>query len=173
MKNYNPIHNRFMRLAMYVHKRRNGATVFVRRKVTVATDPQTGQSEWTVKTWKLKRVVILPARSMREDKRNVGALAANRAIVQGGGYDTGARRFLIDRRDVPPDLVLQKDDWLVFNDRHYDIEVIESYEFDTAWQVTAKELVGRSEVIEEIHNPQTFAVDVHEPLRLSDNAKTH
>ena len=170
MKNANPIHNRFMRLAMYNHKRRNGATVFVRRKVQVEADPKTGQTAWIIKTWKVKRVVILPAKLKREDKRNMGALAANRAIVQGGGYDTSDRHFIFDRREVPADLVIKKDDWIVFNDRHYDIDTIEEYEFATAWRVTGKELVGRNEVIDEIHERQTFVVDLSDQLTLTDHA---
>ena len=173
MKNANPIHDRFMRLAMYVHKRRSGATVFVRRKVQVVADPATGQTQWTIQTWKLRWVVILPAKRQRDAKVNAAAMAANRAIVQGGGYDTGTRHFLFDRRDVPRDLVLQKDDWIVFNDRHYDIVSIEDYEFNTAWLVVAKELCGRVEVIADIHNPWIVPLHADDNLRLHDSSETN
>ena len=170
MKNANPIHDRFMRLAMYVHKRRNGATVYVRRKVQVQADPKTGQTVWTIQTWKIRHVVPLPVKIQRDAKMNAGAMTANRAIIQGGGYDTGARRFLFDCREVPADLVLAKDDWIVFNDRHYDIEVIQEYEFYTAWEVMGRELRGRREVIDEIHNPIKFAMDASDQLVLGSHA---
>jgi len=172
MKTANPIHDRFMRLALYVHKRRNGATVLVRRKVQVQADTKTGQTEWTIKTWKVKRVIILPAKNQREVRQNAGAMTANRSIIQGSSFDTGGRHFLFDRREVPSDLVLERDDWIVFNDRHYDIESITEYEFDTAWLVIGKELKGRVEVIDEIHNPWRPRLDASDQLTLNDNPAT-
>jgi hypothetical protein len=172
MKNFNPIHNRFMRLALYTHKRRNGATVFVRRKVQVDADSKTGQTGWTIMTWRVNRVVVLPAKYQREAKMNAAAMTANRAIVQGGGYDTSGRHFIFDRREVPADLVLKKDDWIVFNDRHYDIDSIVDYEFDTAWLVIGKELKGRVETIDEIHNPLHVQLTAGDQLTLSDNSDT-
>jgi hypothetical protein len=145
MSKANPLHNRFMRLSLYIHKRQHGATVVVRRKAQVQTDPRTGETYWQIKQWKIKRVVVLPAKTQREVRQNAGAMTANRAIVQGSSFDTSGRQFLIDRHDVPADLVLAKDDWIVFNDRHYDIESITEYEYDTAWLVIAKELKGRIE----------------------------
>jgi len=146
--------------------------VFVRRKVQVQADTTTGQTAWTIKTWKVKRVVILPAKNQREVRQNAGAMTANRAIIQGSSFDTGGRQFLFDRRGVPSDLVLQRDDWIVFNDRHYDIESITEYEFDTAWVVLGKELKGRVEVIDEIHNPWKTRLDANDQLPLDDHPTT-
>jgi hypothetical protein len=172
MKNYNPIQNRFMRLALYNHKRRHGATVFVRRKLQVDADTKTGQTGWMIKTWKCRHVCVLPAKNHREVRQNAGAMAANRAIIQGGSFDTGGRHFIFDRREVPADLVLKQDDWIVFNDRHYDVESITEYEYDTAWLVIAKELKGRKEVIDEIHNRQTYAPDASSQLTIHDHPET-
>ena len=101
MNNANAIHNRFMRLAMYVHKRQHGVTVVVRRKVQVQADPETGQTQWQIRQWKVPRVVVLPEKRQREVRQNAGAMAANRAIMQGSSFDTGGRHFLFDRREVP------------------------------------------------------------------------
>ena len=114
-----------MRLAMYVHKRQHGVTVVVRRKVQVQADPRPARRNGRSSQWKIPRVVVLPEKRQREVRQNAGAMAANRAIIQGSSFDTGGRHFLFDRREVPPDLVLQKDDWIVFNNRHYDIESID------------------------------------------------
>jgi hypothetical protein len=169
MNNANAIHNRFMRLALYVHKRQHGATVVVRRKVQVQADPETGETQWQISQWKVPRVVVLPAKNQREVRQNAGAMTANRAIVQGSSLDTGGRRFIFDRRDLPPDLVLQKDDWIVFNRRHYDIESITDYEYDTAWLVIGKELKGRIEVCD----MRTIRISASDQLALEDNVVTN
>ena len=171
MNNANAIHNRFLRLSMYVHKRQHGAAVVVRRKVQVQSDPETGATQWQIKAWKIPRVIVLPEKRQREVRQNAGAMAANRAIIQGSSFDTGGRHFLFDRREVPPDLVLQKDDWIVFNNRHYDIESIADYEYDTAWLVIAKELKGR---VEDCNlRMRTIRVSVADQLTLQDNPVTN
>lgn len=164
----NPIHNRFIRLAMYVHKRQHGVTVVVRRKLQVRADTTTGQTQWDVTQWKVRRVVVLPEKRQREVRQNAGAMAANRAIVQGSSFDTGGRHFLFDRSEVPADLVLKKDDWIVFNDCHYDIESVTDYEYGTAWLVIAKELQGRVEVCD----MRTTRVSTSDQLTLQDNSLT-
>ena len=90
-----------MRLAMYVHKRQHGVTVVVRRKLQVQADPTSGQTQWQIMQWKVRRVVVLPEKRQREVRQNAGAMAANRAIVQGSSFDTGGRHFLFDRSGSP------------------------------------------------------------------------
>jgi hypothetical protein len=166
MHQVNPIHNRFMRLAMYVHKRQHGVTVVVRRKLQVQADPTTGQTQWQIVQWKVPRVVVLPEKRQREVRQNAGAMAANRAIVQGSSFDTGGRHFLFDRSEVPCDLLLKKDDWIVFNDRHYDIESVTDYEYHRAWLVIAKELQGRVEVC----NMRITRLSTSDQLAIQDNS---
>ncbi len=167
MNNANPIHNRFMRLALYVHKRQHGVTVAVRRK-TVQTNPETGATQWQIQSWRVLRVVVMPEKRQREVRQNAAAMAANRTIIQGSSFDTGGRRFLFDRHEVPSDLTLKKDDWIVFNNKHYDIESVTDYEYGEAWLVIAKELEGRVEAFD-MRILQVAATDV---LGLTDNSVT-
>ena len=62
-------------------------------------------------------------------------------MVTGGGFESGKRLFIIERRDCPS-LVLHKTDWLVYNGRKYAIENYEEYEFDAAYIITGKEMPG-------------------------------
>jgi hypothetical protein len=62
-------------------------------------------------------------------------------------------------------LVLQKDDWIVFNNKHYDIESVTDYEYGRAWLVIAKELEGRVEVCD----MRTIRVATSDQLTLADN----
>ena len=143
-------------------------TVVVRRKLQVQADTTTGQTQWDVTQWKVRCVAVLPEKRQREVRQNAGAMAANRAIVQGSSFDTGGRHFLFDRSEVPCDLMLKKDDWIVFNDRHYDIESVTDYEYHRAWLVIAKELQGRVEVCD----MQTIRVSTADQLVIQDNTLT-
>ena len=92
MNNANAIHNRFMRLAMYVHKRQHGATVVVRRKVQVQADPKTGADAMADQAWKVPRVVVLP------EKTSTGGAAERR----GDGRQPGDHSRLQLRHRRPP-----------------------------------------------------------------------
>jgi hypothetical protein len=63
-------------------------------------------------------------------------------FVYGGTYDAGTRMFIVDTRDVPKDFEFTNDDWIVYNNRRYDIKTIEEFEQRTAWTIVAKEVAG-------------------------------
>jgi hypothetical protein len=48
---------------------------------------------------------------------------------------------LIDKRDAP-NLDLKKDDWIVYQDRRYDVATFDAFDFDSLWVVIGHELVG-------------------------------
>ena len=97
----NPIHNRFMRLSMYIHERQHGVTLVVRRKLAVVASTETGQTTWTITQWKIPRVVVLPEKRQREVRQNAGAMAANRAIMQGSSSTPAAGTFCSIARRFP------------------------------------------------------------------------
>jgi len=78
-------------------------------------------------------------------KHTVAMISANKQMLTGagGGFESGQRLFIIERRDCPS-LVLHKTDWVAYNGRKYAIENYEEYEFDVAYIITGKELVGES-----------------------------
>ena len=96
----NPIHNRFMRLAMYVHKRQHGVTVVVRRKLQVQADTTTGQTQWDITQWKVRRLVVLP--------REASAGGAAERGGDGGQPGDRARLFLRYRRPAVSCLTARK-----------------------------------------------------------------
>ena len=56
-------------------------------------------------------------------------------------YDVGMRTFIIDRRDAEFS-TLKNDDWIVYNNKRYDIKAIQEFEQETAWLIVARELEG-------------------------------
>jgi hypothetical protein len=149
---------------IYSMKRQFGALILIRRREGAATDPQTGEATGVVKTWLVRRAPILPEDIARNAKQSISLITAQKQMVEGGGFDVGKRVFLIDCKDMPRGFKLQKDDWIVFDSKHYDIDTLSNYGFDAAWVVTGKELVGRVEGMD-IHN-----LSVTQNLEVSDAA---
>jgi len=90
----------------------------------------------------INRAIILPAKIARDVIQTISQISANKAFVYGGSYDSRTRTFIIDRLDCTAISELKEDDWIVFNNRKYEIKSIQEFEFDTAWVIIAKHQLG-------------------------------
>ena len=123
-------------------KQQYGAPILVRREGCRRRRLPDGRDQPDDSTLRVRRAVVLQGVVTRDAKQSISLITAQKQMVQGGGFDVGKRTFIIDRKDVPRDFVLRKDDWIVFDNRHYDLDTVTEYEFGTAWVVIGKELVG-------------------------------
>lgn len=135
--NYNLI--RFIRRCINMMKKEYGSPITVYKLGTATTDLETGVKTATRSSVYVSRAVVLPNRLTRDVIQSIALISANKKMVEGGTYDVGTRQFIIDRRDVPGWELVQ-DDWIVYNNKRYDIKKIEEFEQDTAWLVVAREI---------------------------------
>jgi len=135
--------NQQIRRVLYALKRQYGGSVVVYQNGVVTTDTKTGEVTRTKTATRIPRAIILPVTISREVKQSISLISANKQMVTGGGFESGKRLFIIERRDCPS-LVLHKTDWVAYNGRKYAIENYEEYEFDAAYIITGKELPGES-----------------------------
>src|SRR3989304_3647174 len=126
--------NRQMQVTLYALKRQYGGPIVIYRLLTSVVDPKTGEASVNTLTTRIKRAIVLPVTMTRDIVRNISVISADKQMVQGGGYETGKRVFIIDRRDART-LVLSQDDWLVWNGRKYQFEKVEEMEFDSGWVI--------------------------------------
>jgi len=135
--------NQQIRRVLYALKRQYGGTIVVYQNGTVTTDTKTGEVTRTKTATRIHRAVVLPETISREVKQSISLISANKQMVTGGGYEAGKRLFIIERRDSPS-FVLKESDWLVYHGRKYSIENFEEYEFEAAYIIHGKELVGEA-----------------------------
>ena len=164
---YNQTTNRHVSSNLYAMKRQYGALILIRRRTMIATDPKTGKSQGPVKTWRVPRAVVLQGVVTRDAKQSISLITAQKQMVMGGGWDVGKRTFIIDRKDVPADLILQKDDWIVFDNRRFEIATLTEYEYSTAWVVVGQELTGRKEGMKVM---SLFGSDVLVPIDTAERS---
>lgn len=155
--------NQRIRMALYALKRDYGAQIDIYKLVNSTTDVRTGVKSVTKTVTHVRRAIVVPSRIDRIAQQTISLISANKQFVTGGTWDTSQREFIVDRRDVPALPELTADDWIVFNNRKYQVKQIEAFEYDAGWVITAKELVG--EVPEQI-----FDLSAESHLSLSDSA---
>jgi len=135
--------NRQIRRALYALKRQYGGAIVVYQNGVVTADTKTGETTRTKTATRIHRAIVLPETISREVKQSISLISANKQMVTGGGYEAGKRLFIIERRDCP-NLTLKQSDWIVYHGRKYAIDNFEEYEFDAAYVIPGKELVGES-----------------------------
>jgi len=137
--------NRQMQIALYALKRQYGGPLIVYRLLTSEVDPKTGEATVETRATRIRRAIVLPATFTREVVRNISLISADKQLVQGGGYDSSKRVFIIDRRDAR-NLTISLDDWLIWGGHKYQPEKIEEMEFQSGWIVTGIVLVGETDL---------------------------
>lgn len=135
--------NQQIRRVLYALKRQYGGAIVVYQNGTVTTDTKTGDVTRTKTAARIRRAIVLPVTISREVKQGISLISANKQMVTGGGFESGKRMFVVERRDCP-NLKLHKTDWLAYNGRKYAIDNYEEYEFDAAYIITGKEMPGES-----------------------------
>jgi hypothetical protein len=141
--------NRQIQTALYSLKRQYGGSIDIYKLTSSAINVRTGEKVLVKTVTHVDRAVVVPARISREVVQSISLISANKQLVMGGGYDLGVREFIVDRRDCPDLPNLNEDDYIVYNSRKYQIKNFEEFEFNSAWIITGKELIG--EVPEQIH----------------------
>lgn len=139
--------NRRISNILYMLKRQYGGCFdFYRRGPSGTTNYLTGEVVVDKEVFNINRGIILPAKIMREATQNISIISANKAFVYGGTYDSSVRMFIVDRKDIPElnlkDFDPTPDDWLVYENRKYEIKSFQEFEFDSAWVFIGKAVLG-------------------------------
>lgn len=151
--------NRFLRKTLYSLKRQYGGRVDVYKLGSTDTDYETGVKTYARSMITVSKCIVLPVKIQREAVQSISVISANKTFVYGGTYDAGSRMFIIDARDLPDGYEIVNDDWLVYNDRRYDIKDITEFEQHTGWVITGREVRGvRPEQIFQVRVENTMGM---------------
>ena len=99
--------NQQIRRVLYALKRQYGGAIVVYQNGVVTTDTKTGEVARTKTATRIHRAIVLPVTVSREVKQSISLISANKQMVTGGGFESGKRLFIVERRDCPS-LVLHK-----------------------------------------------------------------
>ena len=124
-----------------------GGPLWIYHATDVITDPQTGEKSNTLTVTEVPDVVILPTKLSREVVRSISAISSNKAFSYGGWFDASVRTLIIDKYDVPDLEAIHQDDWLVIDNKVFEIRRFE--DFEHAFVIVGKQVIGakRSQVI--------------------------
>lgn len=136
----NPSLKRFIQRNIYAMKRQYGARIDLYRVLSSETDHLTGVKTVVKEVHRIRRAPVLPYRMKRDVTQTISIISADKSFVYGGFYDSAKREVIVDARDLPKELEIRPEDYMVFEGSRWEVVGIEKFEYDTGWVVTVKNL---------------------------------
>jgi hypothetical protein len=149
---------------LYQLKHEYGAEVQIYKLTAASTDYETGVKTATKSVITVRHAVVMPATTMRKIFQGISYLSASKPFAsQGGqGWDGTSRAFVFEGRDLPG-YEWEVEDWIVYNDRRYDVSQIEELDFNSGWMIIGKEVKGAvPERIIEVNVVETMIIEDEE-----------
>lgn len=151
---------RQIKLILYRLKRDFGEPVNIITKGTITQNVTTGIINAVERLIRVKRAVVIDAKSSRDFVYDLSFIAANKNFTYGGLFDTASRDMIIDGIDLPKDYEPSLDDRVIIAGQRYQFKKIEITSHELAYRITLQHLEAqRTEAIEELSTGQVASLD--------------
>jgi len=142
-------------------KRTYGLPITLYSQTLGVTDPKTGKKSSTYQRAEIRRAIVQPARHTTSFVYDLSYISANKDFTTGGFFDTSDRRVIIDGKDLPLDWEMDLDQFVVFNNKRYDLKSINEFDLRLGFILVMREVKGQQIVrIETCHSVLTMQQSV-------------
>ena len=124
---------------IYRLKREYGLPIIVYHRLSTDTDLKTGVITETFQTLCIRRAAVLPNRRIRDFAYDLSYIAANKNFTYGGFFDPEDRTIILDKDDLK-NLELTKDDFIIFQEKQYEVKEMREAELDQGMIVLLKSI---------------------------------
>jgi len=116
------------------------------RVVSDAYNVQTGVVTPSNTDYAIRRVILLPRRSLRDFVYDLSFIAANKNFTYGGLFDADKRAIIIDTKDLPVGVRPTQDMIIIFDTEQYDILEVHRFEMDRGYILICKHVASTETV---------------------------
>jgi len=107
---------------------------------------ETGEKDISYLTAHIARAIVQPARTSRSFVYDLAYISANKDFTSGGFFDATDRRVIIDAADLPADWELDNDQFVIFDNRRFDIKGFYEFEANMGFILMLRETKGQKMV---------------------------
>lgn len=134
----------FIRRVLYKLKRNYGFKVSLYKILESHEDAETGRKVRNRSVHEVRKAVILSATDLKRTFNHNRAFAAvvTSKFGYGGFYDTESLYIVIDARDLPRDLPITLEDFIIYQHRRYGIDEAEEIQPGLGWILKTREIKG-------------------------------
>jgi hypothetical protein len=145
MEDYNQL--KFKRRVIYNLKRRYSKTVDLYQLVTISDDVKTGQTTKTKTKIHIKKAIFLPINTTGLINL-VGAYRVVNNTYPSSEIGVNTSILIIDNKDLPNGVVINKDNYVVINHVRYDILKFDSDKYTSVLTITSMNTSQRNEIFD-------------------------
>lgn len=124
---------------LYQLKREFGLPLTIVQRTSSSPNLETGKMTVTKDSVFVNRAIALPDRLDRDFEYDLTFIASNKNFTYGGFYDKRRRRFIIDRKDLPNNFKIEIGNYLVFDGKRYEAEIVQEFEKQAGYLIVAKQ----------------------------------
>jgi len=124
-------------------KKTYGLPIDLYSVVLGATNLETGTKDIAYTKVRIRRAIVQPARYHRDFVYDLSFISANKDFTTGGFFDITDRRVIIDASDLPAGWELDLNQYVIFNNRRYDIKSYYEFETDMGFILVMRETKGQ------------------------------
>ncbi len=152
----------FLRRTLYQLKRQYGFPIAVYRMTIGQPDLETGLKSVTRIKVGIDRAIVMPMKAELLGFYGNALLKAGRDFAYGGFQDQDMKIVIIDARDLPDDFTIEKQDYVVYQHKKYEVGKSTKLEDNYGYLLTLKGIEGTEP--NEVHE-----AIVYQSIRLIQN----
>lgn len=138
----------FVKNTLYDLKKQYGRPIAL-YKTTTTNDLQTGKRTVTRIKYPIRKGILLPESYITTKIYSLSYIAANKNFTYGALFNRKVKIILIDQSDIRG-IRIEPEDYIVLDNRRYDIKNIEDLEFNTGYIIIGEQIEGVT--VGAIHN---------------------
>jgi hypothetical protein len=152
---------------VYTLKKTLGLPAYVYHPVKNDHNIETGVISREYQILYIAKTVMTPENWMRNFNYDLSYIASGKNFVYGGYYDVSRRDFIIDADDLPDDFIPSNNDFLLFDEKRYEILTAEMSERLASWIINAKHVASYDPIVFKFFVSESVAHTVN--LRICGN----
>ncbi len=120
--------NGFVNETVYSLKREFGCSLELYIVKAVTPNLETGRSVTDIRKVKITRAPFLQTKDVETFKYSLSFIAANKNFTYGALFGVSTRLVLVDTTDLPPDYVWSEDQYIILNNKRYNMKEMSEYQ---------------------------------------------
>lgn len=136
----------YIRATLYRMKRLYGLPIDLCQSILGTTNLATGEKDISYLKVHIARAIVQPARTSRSFVYDLAYISANKDFTSGGFFDSSDRRVIIDAADLPADWELDNNQFVIFNNRRFDVKGFYEFEANMGFILMLRETKGQKMV---------------------------
>ncbi len=132
---------RFIRRVLYSLKKEFGFDITFHKMLAQTLNLEDGTSTQTFEIKRVRRAIILPDSKRDTFEYDLAYIAAAKNFTLGAYYNTSLRKIIVDRQDLG-DYVIELRDYIIWNEKRWEVAKIDSYELETGFIVQVRLVEG-------------------------------